>query len=46
MGMIGSSYSMVRGNSGLKSSVMDVGNWVISSMNAQGSRQADPMLMV
>ena len=46
MGMIGSSYSMVSRKIGLKSSVMDVGNWVISSMNAQGNRQVDPMLMV
>ena len=46
MGMIGSSYSMARGKIGLKLSVMDVGNWVISSMIAQGNRQADPMLMV
>ena len=33
MGMIGSSYSMVSSGIGLKSSVMDVGNWVISGMN-------------
>ena len=46
MGMIGSSYSVVRGRIGLKSSVMDVGNWVISGMNTQGNRQVDPMLMV
>ena len=44
--MIGSSHSMVRGRIGLKSSVMDVGNWVISGMNAQGNRQADPIFMV
>ena len=46
MGMIGSSHSMVRRKIGLKSSVMDVGNWVISGVNAQGNRQVDPMLMV
>ena len=46
MGMIGSNHSMVRRKIGLKSSVMDVGNWVISGMNAQGNRQVDPMLMV
>ena len=44
--MIISSHSMVRGKIGLKQSDMDVGNWVISSVNAQGNRQADPMLMV
>ena len=46
MGMIGSSHSVVRGKIGLKLNVMDVGNWVISGMNAQGNRQVDPMLMV
>ena len=46
MGIIGFSHSMVRRRIGLKSSVMDVGNWVISSMNAQGNKQADPILMV
>ena len=46
MGMIGSSYSMVREKIGLKSSVMDMGNWVISSMNTQENGQEDPMLMV
>ena len=46
MGMIGSSHSVVRDKIGLKSSVMDVGNWVISGENAQENRQADPMLMV
>ena len=46
MGIIGSSYIMVRGRIGLKLSVMDVGNWVVSGVNAQGNRQADPMLMV
>ena len=44
--MIGSSHSMVRGRIGLKSSIMDMGNWVISGENAQENRQADPMLMV
>ena len=46
IGLIGSSHSMVSNEIVLKSSVIDVGNWVISSMNAQGNRQADPMLMV
>ena len=46
MGIIGFSHSVVRGKIGLKSNVMDVGNWVISGVNAQGNRQADPMLMV
>ena len=46
MEMIGSSQSVVKGRIGLKSNVMDVGNWVISGLNAQGNRQADPMLMV
>ena len=46
MRIIGSSYSVVKGKIGLKSSVMNVGNWVISGVNAQGNRQADPMLMV
>ena len=44
--MIGSSYSMGSNEIGLKSSFMDVGNLVISSMNTQGNRQADSMLMV
>ena len=46
MGMIGSSHSIVRGRIGLKSSVMDVGNWAISGVNAQGDKQVDPMQMV
>ena len=46
IGMIGSSYSMVRRKIDLKSSVLDVGNWVISGVNAQGNGQADPMLIV
>ena len=46
MGMIGSSHSVVKGRISLKSSVIDVENWVISGMNAQGNRQTDPMLMV
>ena len=46
MGMIGSSYSMVSNDIGLKSSIMDVRNLVIFSMNTQGNRQADSMLMV
>ena len=46
MGMIGSSHIVVRGGIGLKSSVMNVGNWVISGKNAPKNRQADPMLMV
>ena len=44
--MIGSSNSMVRRRSGLKSSIIDVGNWVISGVNVQGNRQADPILIV
>ena len=44
--MIGSYHSIVRRKIGLKSSVMDVGNWVISGVNAQGNRQVDPMLIV
>ena len=46
MGIIGSSHSMVREKFGLKSSVMDVGSWVISGMNAQENRQVDPILIV
>ena len=46
MGFIGSSHSMVREKIGLKSSAMNVGNWDISIVNAQGNREADPMLMV
>ena len=46
MGIIASSHSMVREKIGLKTSVMDVGNWVISDVNSQGNRQADPMLML
>ena len=46
MGMIGSSYSVVSNKIGLKSSVMDVGNWVISGKNAQRNRQADLTLIV
>ena len=46
IGMIGSSQGMVSNKIGLKSSVMDMGNWDISGMIAQGNRQADPMLMV
>ena len=46
MGMICSNNSMVRRKISLKSSVMDVGNWVISGVNAQENRQVDPMLMV
>ena len=44
--MIGSSHSMVRKKISLRSSVMDLGNWVISGVNGQGNRQADPMPMV
>ena len=44
--MIGSSYIMVSEKLSLKSSIMDVGNWVTSGMNAQGNRQANPILMV
>ena len=45
-GVIGSRYSIVSNEKGLKSSVVDVGNWVISGVSAQGNRQADPMLMI
>ena len=34
MGIVGSNYSVVSSKIGLKSSVMDVGNLVISSINA------------
>ena len=44
--VIGSSHGMVSDEIGPKSSVVLVGNWVISGMNAQENRQADPMLMV
>ena len=44
--MLASSHKMVRDKMGLKLSVMVVGNWDISSMNAQANRQADLMLMV
>ena len=43
--MMGFSYSMVSNEIGPKSSVMDVGNWVISDRNPQRNRQANPMLM-
>ena len=46
MGMIGSSNSMVSKKIYVRPSVMDVGNSVISGMNAQGNRHADPMLKV
>ena len=46
MRMIGSSHSMASNEIGFKASVMDVGNWAITGTNAQGNRQADPMLMV
>ena len=46
MGIIGSNYSMDSNEIGLKSGVMDVGNWVISEVNAQGYKQIDPMLMI
>ena len=46
MGIIGSSHSMVGNEIGLKSSVIDVENLVISGVNAHGNRQADPMLLV
>ena len=45
IGMIGSSHSMVSDEIGLKSSIMNLGNWVIFGMNAQENRQVDPMLM-
>ena len=46
MAMIGSSHSIVSNKIGLKSIVMDIGILVISSVNAQRNRQADPILMV
>ena len=46
MGMIGSSHSMACDKIGLESSGMDVGNLVISSMNAQRNRKADLILKV
>ena len=46
MGMIGSSHSIYSNEIGTKSSVIDIGNLVTSSVNAQSNRQADPMLMV
>ena len=46
MGMIDFSYSMVGNEIGLKSSIIDVGNWLISGVNSQGNRKVDPMLMV
>ena len=44
--MIGSSYSMVSNKIGVKPSVMDMGNLVISGVNTQENRQVDPILMV
>ena len=46
MGIIGSSHSIVSNEIDHKSSVMDVGNWVISGVNSQGSKQAYLILMV
>ena len=46
MQIIGSSLNVVSKEIGLKSSVMNVGDLVISGINAQGNRQSDPMLMV
>ena len=46
MGIIGSSNSTVSDKIDLKSSIIDVGNLVISGMNVQINRQADPMLLV
>ena len=46
MGMLGLSHCMVSNKIDLKSSVMGVGNLVISGMNSKGNRQADPMLML
>ena len=45
MGIIASSHSIVSNEIGLKSSIIDVGNWVISGMNTQGNKQLVPMLM-
>ena len=44
--MIGASYIMVSDNIGLKSSVMDAGNLVISGIKAQNNRQIDSLLVV
>ena len=44
--MIGSSHSIVNNKISLKSIIMDVGNLVSSSVNAQRNRQSDPMLIV
>ena len=46
MDMIHSSYSMVSNEIGLKSSVRDMGNWVISGINASRNRQVATMLIV
>ena len=46
IGMISYIYSMVNGEIGLKLSVMNVGNWVIAVMNAQGNNQAENMPLV
>ena len=44
MVMIGSRHSMVSKKIVVKLSVIDVGNWVISGVNAQGNRQAETRL--
>ena len=44
--MIGSSHSIVSNKIGLKLSVSDVENLVISGINAKKNRQANPILMV
>ena len=46
MGIKDSSHSVIREKISLKSSVIDVGNGVISGVNAQGNMLAGPMLMV
>ena len=44
--MIGCSHSIVNNEIGLKSSIEDIGNCVISRINAYRNRQTNPMLMV
>ena len=44
--MIGSSHKVISDEISTKSSIIDVRNWVISGMNAQENKQADPMLVV
>ena len=46
MGMISSSHNVVSHEVGFKLSAINVGNWVTYSVNTQGNRQTDPILMV